>query len=85
MERKYVAFVHAILACTSTSTVYGLRKGIALKKACDEYFRQLADVFNRPNVTKDGIVVAGGIPLFDCATGNEGNKTLYTASDSVRK
>jgi len=44
--------------------LHGIGKGVALKKlTTDALFCQQAEAFNRPAVTKQEIVLAGGIAL----------------------
>ena len=43
---KNILFVHALLGCDTTSSIYGIGKGVALHKIKrDELFREQADVF----------------------------------------
>ena len=52
--------MHAVLGCDTTSSVYGLSKGLALKKfKCDHQFCEQASVFADENAEKDDIVSAG--------------------------
>ena len=59
---RNILFLHAILGCDTTSKVFGLGKGTALKAfAKSEVFRQAASVFQTPptELTKETIVSSG--------------------------
>lgn len=62
--------VHAVLGCDTTSRLYGIGKGVALTKIrTDALFREQANDFNRPDATKDEIIVAGEkslLCLYNC-------------------
>ena len=50
---KNILFVHALLGCDTTSSIYGIGKGVALHKIkTDALFREQADVF----ATKEEVV-----------------------------
>ena len=55
-----VLFVHAILGCDTTSHIYGLGKGVALKLMLNnKVFQEQAEVFRDPNSTAADIIAAG--------------------------
>ena len=57
-------FVHAILGCDTTSRVFSIGKGLALKLIrSDAYFRAQAEIFLSENATEDEIVRAGEAAL----------------------
>ncbi|MEW8547735.1 MAG: hypothetical protein AB2693_29860 [Candidatus Thiodiazotropha sp.] len=58
---KDLLFVHAILGCDTTSSVFGLGKGLALKKYLkDKNFRECAAVFsNDEHISVDEIIKYG--------------------------
>lgn len=58
--QKNILFVHALLGCDTTSSIYGFGKGVALHKIkTDALFREQADVFNCAVATKEEVVEAG--------------------------
>ena len=73
----HLLFIHAFLGCDTTSRVYGLGKGAALKKFISSaYFREQAEVFNRErNSTRDEILLAGENALV-CLYGGRPGETL---------
>ena len=53
-------FVHAILGCDTTSALYGLGKGQALRKlASDDRFGNQAEIFDKADASKDETIAAG--------------------------
>lgn len=55
-----ILFVHAILGCDTTSHLFGIGKGVALKKVMNsEHFRSQAEVFGRRGSTKQQVEEAG--------------------------
>ena len=57
-------FAHAILGCDTTSRVFSLGKGLALKYIhTDSYFIKQASVFLDKNATEDNIIKAGEAAL----------------------
>ena len=57
-------FVHAILGCNTTSSVYSLGKGTALKKYMqDAKFRECATAFNDVDSSVDTIIKYGEIAM----------------------
>ena len=79
---KNILFLHAILECDTTSKVYGLGKGTALKVfQMSKAFRRAASVFHVPptEVTKENIVSSGEQALVYLFKGSQG-QTL----DSLR-
>ena len=56
----HILFIHAILGCDVTSHLFGLGKGLAVKRIkSDLQFCQQAKVFNQVGQAKDDIIVAG--------------------------
>ena len=74
-----ILFIHAILGCDTTSHLYGLGKGLALKKfKSNVLFCQQAEVFNSSwPVVKNDIVVAGENALV-CLYGGASDEGLNT-------
>ena len=55
-----ILFAHAILACDSTSRLYGLGKGMAIKLLCNNtHFQIAANVFSNPDATPANVIMAG--------------------------
>ena len=53
-------FIHAILGCDTTSRLYGIGKGVSLKKFfASQHFRDQAQVFNNTSASKEDVVAAG--------------------------
>ena len=69
-----ILFVHAILGCDTTSRIYCIGNGVALKKAKTEVqFCKLASVFDRADAARDEIIRAGEkavLSLFNSASLN---------------
>ena len=56
----HILVIHAILGCDVTSRLFGLGKGLAVKRIkCDFQFGQQAKVFNQIGQAKEDIIVAG--------------------------
>ena len=54
---KNLLFVHAILGCDTTSSVFGIGMGAALKKIqTNKAFQEQAEVFNRTDALGDDVV-----------------------------
>ena len=55
-----ILFVHAVLGCDTTSRLFAIGKGAALKKiSSDAVFREQARVFNQEDASKENIIRAG--------------------------
>ena len=55
-----ILFAHALLGCDTTSRVFGIGKGVALKHLrSSDYLNTQAEVFNRTDATKEDIIKAG--------------------------
>ena len=55
-----VLFIHAILGCDTTSSLYGIGKGLSLKTfICKEQFKQQAITFSNQLSSNEQIVAAG--------------------------
>ena len=53
-------FIHAILGCDTTSRLYGIGKGVSLKKFfASQHFRDQAQVFNNTSASKEDVVAVG--------------------------
>lgn len=53
-------FVHAILGCDTTSRLFGLGKGLAVKKVkTDSLFREQSEMFHKSEQTPEDITAAG--------------------------
>ena len=74
-----IIFIYAILGCDTTSHLYGLGKGLALKKfKSNVLFCQQPEVFNNSwPVVKNDIVVAGEKALV-CLYGGASDEGLNT-------
>ena len=71
-------FAHAILGCDTTSRVFSMGKGLALKHIrSDKHFITQAEVFLQENATLADISSAGEAELVCLYTGAVGD-TLYT-------
>ena len=56
----HIFFIHAILGCDVTSRLFGLRKGLTVKRIESDFqFRQQAKVFNQIGQAIEVIIVAG--------------------------
>ncbi|VDI12837.1 Hypothetical predicted protein [Mytilus galloprovincialis] len=56
----FLTFVHAILGCDTTSRVYEIGKGLALKKVMNnDHFKEQAVVFMSENKSKEEVIKAG--------------------------
>ena len=68
-------FIHAFLGCDTTSRIFGLGKGAALKKFISSaYFREQAKVFSHDSSTQDEILLAGENSLVCLYGGRPGQK-----------
>ena len=68
-------FIHAFLGCDTTSRIFGLGKGTALKKFISSaYFREQAKVFSHDSSTQDEILLAGENSLVCLYGGRPGQK-----------
>ena len=57
---EHILFIYAILGCDVTSRLFGLGKGLAVKRIKSDYqFCQQAKVFNQIGQAKEDIIVAG--------------------------
>ena len=57
---KHLPFVHAISGCDTTSRLYGIGKGMVLKKCISSgYFREQAEVFFDSSSDRDAVIKAG--------------------------
>jgi len=66
-----ILFMHAVLGCDTTSDVYGLGKGAALKLLrTNKQFRQQADIFRNQQSTKEEVIAAGETALVLLYKGN---------------
>ena len=67
-----ILFGHALLGCDTTSRVFGIGKGVALKQLRNsEYFNVQAEVFNRRSVSAEEIAVAGEKALVSLYSGSK--------------
>lgn len=72
-------FIHAILGCDTTSRLFGLGKGLAVKKVkTDAMFYKQAQVFNQGQVASKDTIVAGEKALVSlyCGAKEEGLDSL---------
>ena len=57
---RHILFIHAISGCDTTSRIYGIGKGLPLKKfVSDTHFREHVKVFDSLPASKEEIVKAG--------------------------
>ncbi len=69
---KNILFIHAILGCDSTSRLFGLGKGLALKKfQSDRAFKQQSKIFTKKRATQESIIIAGEKALVILYGGSE--------------
>ena len=55
----HILFIHAILGCDVSSRLFGLGKGLAVKRIESDFqFRQQAKVFNQIGQAQEDIIVA---------------------------
>ena len=70
---KNLLFAHAVLGCDTTSRVFGLGKGVAVKHLqASAHFSVQAQVFNSSHVTKDEVALAGEKALVYLYNGKPG-------------
>ena len=70
-------FGHALLGCDTTSRVFGIGKGVALKQLrSSEDFNVQAEVFNNNLTTSEEIAVAGEAALVSLYSGSKKGDTL---------
>jgi len=68
----HLLFVHAISGCDTTSRLFGLGKGVAVKKIeNDPVFYNQAKVFSQPDQAKEAIIAAGEKALVSMYGGAE--------------
>jgi len=61
---RNILFVHAVLGCDTTSAVYGLGKGAALKALmCNTQFHRQAEIFASQESAKEQVIAAGETAL----------------------
>ena len=69
-----ILFIHAILGCDTTSRLYGLGKGLSLKRfTSSALFRDKAEQFFKKDATVDDVIHAGEAALVCLYTGKEGD------------
>ena len=88
--------MHAFSGCDSTSSIYGIGKGIFLKKVMsDERLKEIAFTFLKPNMSQKDVVLAGEAAMCIIYKGNPGDsldnirhkqlvKKVTTASSFVK-
>ena len=70
---QHMPFTHAILGCDTTSCIFGLGKGVALKPIKkNELFVQQARVFLQPGMRKETIIRAGETAIVCLYNGQPG-------------
>lgn len=68
---EHILFIHSILGCDTTSRLFGLGKGLAVKKIeHNVQFQQQAAVFNQPQSEKEDIISAGEWAIVILYSGN---------------
>ena len=55
--------MHAIFGCETTSHLFGLGKGIVVKKLSYNHFYKSAETFTKKNVSKEDIIFVGDTAL----------------------
>jgi hypothetical protein len=66
-------FTHAILGCDTTSRIFGIGKGVALKQIrTSEHFRAQAQIFTQSNSSKEEIMAAGERAIVSLFSGLRG-------------
>ena len=69
----HILFLHAVLGCDTTSRLYGIGKGISLKKfKSSEHFREQAKVFNAQSASPQEVIAAGEQVLVSMYNGKPG-------------
>ena len=72
-----ILFGHALLGCDTSSRVFGIGKGVALKQLRNnEDFNIQAEVFNRRSVTTEEVAIAGEKALVCLYSGSKKGDTL---------
>ena len=60
---EHLLFMHAIFGCETTSHLFGLGKGIIVKKLSNSHFYESAETFTKKNVSKEDVIFGGGTAL----------------------
>ena len=69
-----ILFIYAILGCDTTSRLYGLGKGLSLKRfTSSALFRNKAEQFCKKDATVDAVIDAGEVSLVCLYSGKEGD------------
>ncbi len=69
-----ILFIHAILGCDTTSRLYGLGKGLSMKRfTSSALFRDKAEQFCKKDATVDDVIDAGEAALVCPYNGKEGD------------
>ena len=73
---EHLLFLHAIFGYETTSRLFGLGKGIVVKKLSDSHFYKSAETFTKKNVNKEDVIFMGDTALVllyggSCAEGLE--------------
>ena len=77
-------FIHAILGCDTTSRLYGIGRGVSLKKFfASQHFRDLAQVFNNTPASKEDVVAAGEKALVCVYNGKSDERTEFSSIPTV--
>ena len=73
---RHVLFIHALLGCDTTSSLFGIGKGASLKKlSTSDYFQQQAKIFDNESSTSEEITAAGENALV-CIYGGKHGQNL---------
>ena len=56
---EHLLLIHAILGCDTTRHLFGLGKGIVVKKVSDSYFYKCRETFTKKDVSKEDVIFAG--------------------------
>ena len=60
---EHLLFIHAIFGCETTSRLFGLGKGIVVKKLSDSHFYKSTETFTKKNVSKEDVIFVGDTAL----------------------
>ena len=53
---EHLLFMHAIFGCETKSRLFGLGKGIVVKKLSDSHICKSAETFTKENVSKEDVI-----------------------------
>ena len=60
---EHLLLMHAIFGCETTSCLFGLGKGIVVKKLSDGHLYKCAETFTKEKVSKEDVIFMGDTAL----------------------